>query len=232
MSAKKTSGSSHRYLNRQSRDPFVKQAKAEQFRARSSYKLIEMVDRYKLLPASERVCIVDLGAAPGSWSQVIARRVSGSNNAVSTDASERIIAVDLLSMRPVQGVRCIQGDFLEGETKQKLADALDGRRVGLLLSDMAPSFTGHHSTDAARTMNLCEDVLAFADEFLGYGGNLVLKYFMGGGESELRRALRETFERVVVEKPSASRKQSSEQYFVCINKKPLDAEAARFLELK
>ncbi|KAI8320029.1 ribosomal RNA large subunit methyltransferase J [Martensiomyces pterosporus] len=221
MSSKK-GGSSHRYMDRQTRDPFVKQAKTEQFRARSSFKLIEMVDRHSLIPKSESVCIVDCGAAPGGWSQVIARRVGGSSRAVAGQASERIIAVDLLPMRPIPGVQFIQGDFLENDTKQRLTEALDGRRVGLLLSDMAPSFTGHHSTDAARTMNLCEDVLAFADEFLGYGGSMVLKYFMGGGESELRKALREAFEKVVVEKPSASRKQSSEQYFVCIHKKPLE----------
>ncbi|ORX72931.1 S-adenosyl-L-methionine-dependent methyltransferase [Linderina pennispora] len=112
--------------------------------------------------------------------------------------------------------------FLSPDIKQQVVEALDGRKVGLILSDMAPSFTGHHATDAARTMNLCEDVLQFADEFLGYGGCLVLKFFMGGGEAELRRALKEGFEKVVVEKPDASRKQSSEQYFVCIRKKAAD----------
>ncbi|KAJ1941697.1 2' O-ribose methyltransferase [Linderina pennispora] len=217
FSSKKATGSSYRYLNRQQRDPFVKQAKAEQYRARSSYKLIEMLDKHKLLPSAHNICVVDCGAAPGGWSQVIARRVSQPK-----DMKERIVAVDLLDMRPIANVKFIQGDFLEPDIKQQVVEALDGRKVGLILSDMAPSFTGHHATDAARTMNLCEDVLQFADEFLGYGGCLVLKFFMGGGEAELRRALKEGFEKVVVEKPDASRKQSSEQYFVCIRKKAAD----------
>ncbi|KAJ1804642.1 2' O-ribose methyltransferase, partial [Coemansia sp. RSA 2599] len=173
-SSKKGHGSSHRYLERQQRDPFVKQAKNEQFRARSSFKLIEMLDRYKLLPKSTSTCIVDCGASPGGWSQVVSRRIP------SSQPSPRIIAVDLLPMRAIPGVHFIQGDFLDDAVKAQVADALDQRRVGLMLSDMAPAFTGHHSTDAARTMNLCDDVLAFSDEFLAFGGNLVMKFFMGG----------------------------------------------------
>ncbi|KAJ2323954.1 2' O-ribose methyltransferase [Coemansia sp. RSA 2681] len=216
-------GSSHRYMNRQIQDPFVKLAKAEQFRARSSFKLIELIDRHKLVPRSSDTCVVDCGAAPGGWSQVIARRFesSGGGTEAAIAAAPRIIAVDLIHMQPIPGVRIIQGDFLEQSIKDQVTAALEGRRVGLVLSDMAPSFTGHHSTDAARTMNLCEDVLAFAQQFLACGGNLVLKFFMGGGEAELRKALKESFDRVVVEKPDASRKQSSEQYFVCLGKRPL-----------
>ncbi|KAJ2231911.1 2' O-ribose methyltransferase [Coemansia sp. RSA 1722] len=212
-SSKKGHGSSHRYIDRQQRDPFVKQAKDEQFRARSSFKLIEMLDKYRLLPKSSSTCIVDCGASPGGWSQVISRRTT------ADQASPRIIAVDLLPMRAVPGVHFIQGDFLDDAIKTQVAHALGQRRVGLMLSDMAPAFTGHHSTDAARTMNLCEDVLAFSNEFLAFGGNLVMKFFMGGGEAELRKSLKMCFDSVVVEKPQASRKQSSEQYFVCIGKK-------------
>ncbi|KAJ2819856.1 2' O-ribose methyltransferase [Coemansia furcata] len=213
MTSKK-GGSSHRYMNRQLQDPYVKLAKSEQFRARSSFKLIELIDKHRLVPKSADMCVVDCGAAPGGWSQVIARRFEA-----KAYGGERIIAVDLMDMQPIPGVHFIQGDFLEQSVKDQVQDALAGRRVGLLLSDMAPSFTGHHSTDAARTMNLCEDVLAFAHQFLACGGNLVLKFFMGGGEAELRRALKESFDRVAVEKPDASRKQSSEQYFVCVGKK-------------
>ncbi|KAJ2457127.1 2' O-ribose methyltransferase [Coemansia sp. RSA 2424] len=222
-SSSKKGGSSHRYMNRQIQDPFVKLAKAEQFRARSSFKLIELIDRHKLVPRSSDTCVVDCGAAPGGWSQVIARRFesSGGGTEAAIAAAPRIIAVDLIHMQPIPGVRIIQGDFLEQSIKDQVTAALEGRRVGLVLSDMAPSFTGHHSTDAARTMNLCEDVLAFAQQFLACGGNLVLKFFMGGGEAELRKALKESFDRVVVEKPDASRKQSSEQYFVCLGKRPL-----------
>ncbi|KAJ2744946.1 hypothetical protein GGI20_002553 [Coemansia sp. BCRC 34301] len=210
MTSKK-GGSSRRYMNRQIQDPFVRLAKAEQFRARSSFKLIEIIDKHRLVPKSSNTCVVDCGAAPGGWSQVIARRFETSG---STEAAPRIVAVDLIHMQPIPGVHIIQGDFLEQGVKDEVAAALGGRRVGLVLSDMAPSFTGHYSTDAARTMNLCEDVLAFAHQFLACGGSLVLKFFMGGGEAELRKALKESFDRVVVEKPDASRKQSSEQYFV------------------
>ncbi|KAJ2722154.1 2' O-ribose methyltransferase [Coemansia sp. Benny D115] len=213
MSGKKATGSSHRYLERQQRDPFVKKARAEQFRARSSFKLIEMLDEHHLLPRAHDGCIVDCGASPGGWSQVIARRLKH-----NTADDPRVISVDLLPMQAILGVRFIQGDFLEPSVKDEMISALNGRNVSLMLSDMAPSFTGHHSTDAARTMNLCEDVLAFSNEFLAHGGNLVMKFFMGGGEAELRRALRGGFERVLVTKPEASRKQSSEQYFVCMRK--------------
>ncbi|KAJ2387783.1 2' O-ribose methyltransferase, partial [Coemansia sp. RSA 2603] len=182
FSSKKGHGSSNRYIERQKRDPFVKQAQQENYRARSSYKLISLLDKHHLLPKSSTACIVDCGAAPGGWSQVISRRVSHSDR--------RIIAIDLLPMREVPGVQFIQGDFLEESVKQKVVDALDGRKVGLMLSDMAPAFTGHHSTDAARTMNLCEDVLAFSDQFLSYGGNLVMKFFMGGEEAEMKKALK------------------------------------------
>ncbi|KAJ2054032.1 2' O-ribose methyltransferase [Coemansia sp. S16] len=212
-------------MNRQLQDPYVRLAKSEQFRARSSFKLIELIDKHKLVPKSADMCVVDCGAAPGGWSQVIARRFESKAHVPESNAhgSSRIIAVDLIDMQPIPGVHFIQGDFLEQGVKDQVQEALGSRRVGLLLSDMAPSFTGHHSTDAARTMSLCEDVLAFAHQFLACGGNLVLKFFMGGGEAELRKALRESFDRVVVEKPDASRKQSSEQYFVCVGKKQLPA---------
>ncbi|KAI7831018.1 FtsJ-like methyltransferase-domain-containing protein [Kickxella alabastrina] len=125
----------------------------------------------------------------------------------------------LLPMRPIPGVHFIQGDFFESPVKREIEQVLGSRRVGLLLSDMAPSFTGNRGTDADRTMNLCEDVLAFSEDVLAFGGNMVVKFFMGGAEPEFRARLRERFERVVVEKPEASRKQSAEQYFVCIGKR-------------
>ncbi|KAJ2798623.1 2' O-ribose methyltransferase [Coemansia guatemalensis] len=215
MSSKK-GGSSHRYLQRQQRDPFVKQAAGEQYRARSSYKLIEMLDKHRqLLPQhSSNSCVIDCGAAPGGWSQVVARRLQKTNNT----EKGRVIAVDLLPMRAIPGVQIVQGNFLDSDIKQKVAEAVDGRPVGLMLSDMAPSFTGHRSVDAARTMALCEDVVDFADEWLADGGGLVLKYFMGGEEKELRDTLRAKFDRVIIEKPLASRKQSAENYMICLGK--------------
>ncbi|KAJ1727771.1 2' O-ribose methyltransferase [Coemansia sp. Benny D160-2] len=217
---KKKGGSSHRYMERQLRDPFVKRAQAEQFRARSSFKLIELIDKHQLVPTNNNdtgMCVVDCGAAPGGWSQVVAQKMAVADTSGALQLP-RIVAIDLLPMPPVPGVHFIQGDFLDPATKRQVVAALDNRRVGLVLSDMAPPFTGHHSVDADRTMNLCDDVGAFADEFLAKGGSMVLKFFMGGHESEMRGRLRQAFRKVVVEKPEASRKQSSEQYLVCIDK--------------
>ncbi|KAJ1935302.1 2' O-ribose methyltransferase [Kickxella alabastrina] len=220
-SKKSNSGSSYRYMERQIRDPFVKQAQNEQFRSRSSFKLITLLDTHRLLPASPHACILDCGASPGGWSQVISRRISAAKASAQSTAPPlpRIISLDLLPMRPIPGVHFIQGDFFESPVKREIEQVLGSRRVGLLLSDMAPSFTGNRGTDADRTMNLCEDVLAFSEDVLAFGGNMVVKFFMGGAEPEFRARLRERFERVVVEKPEASRKQSAEQYFVCIGKR-------------
>ncbi|KAJ2664547.1 2' O-ribose methyltransferase [Coemansia sp. RSA 1200] len=220
-SKKKKGGSSHRYMERQLRDPFVKRAQAEQFRARSSFKLIELIDKHQLVPTNKGgagMCVVDCGAAPGGWSQVVARKTAVADTCGGAPQPPRIVAIDLLPMPPVPGVHFIQGDFLDPATKRQVLLALDNRQVGLVLSDMAPPFTGHHSVDADRTMNLCDDVGSFANEFLAKGGCMVLKFFMGGHESEMRGRLRQAFRKVVVEKPEASRKQSSEQYLVCIDK--------------
>ncbi|KAJ2318203.1 2' O-ribose methyltransferase [Coemansia sp. RSA 2611] len=199
-------------MDRQLRDPFVHAAAADQYRARSSYKLIELLDKYELQPKAS-ACIIDCGAAPGGWSQVLARRLQGAEN-----EEPRIIAVDMLEMQGIRGVQTIHGDFLDAAVKQQIVSAVAGRRVGLVLSDMAPSFTGHRAIDALRTTALCEDVVDFASEFLAPGGALVLKYFMGGEEQELRERLRRMFAQVKVDKPRASRKQSSENYFVCLGR--------------
>ncbi|KAJ2549920.1 hypothetical protein EV175_004259, partial [Coemansia sp. RSA 1933] len=196
MSGKKRGASSHRYMERQQRDPFVKQAQMEQLRARSSFKLVELMDKHRLVPKAP-MCVVDCGAAPGGWSQVVARKLGPCGRT-------RIVAVDILPMQAIPGVQFIKGDFLDAEIKHQVAQVLDGRKVGLLLSDMAPSFTGHHSVDADRTMNLCEDVVAFSKEILAPGGAMVLKFFMGGGEAGLRKELRCLFETVLIEKPQAS----------------------------
>ncbi|KAJ1729228.1 2' O-ribose methyltransferase [Coemansia biformis] len=203
----KGSGSSRRYMERQLRDPFVRQAAAGQYRARSSFKLLELIDRHRLIPQTG--CIIDCGASPGGWSQVAAQRLGPGG---------RLIAVDLLAMEPLARVQFIQGDFLDHLVKDQILQAIGQQPVGLVLSDMAPSFTGHRSVDAARAMDLCEDVVAFADSVLSRGGCLVLKFFMGGDEVELRQRLRRMFRSVVVEKPAASRKESAENYLVCLGK--------------
>ncbi|KAJ2749613.1 2' O-ribose methyltransferase [Coemansia nantahalensis] len=203
----KGSASSRRYMERQLRDPWVKRAAAEQFRARSSFKLLELIDKHRLIPRAG--CIVDCGAAPGGWSQVVAQRMGAGN---------RLVAIDLLPMAPVGGAQFIQGDFLDPAVKAQVRASIGTLPVGLVLSDMAPAFTGHRSVDAARAMDLCEDVVAFADEVLAHDGCLVLKFFMGGGEAELRQALRAMFRSVAVAKPAASRKESAENYLVCVGK--------------
>ncbi|KAJ2482295.1 2' O-ribose methyltransferase [Coemansia sp. RSA 2131] len=206
----KRGGSSKRYMDRQLRDPFVRAVAASEYRARSSYKLIEMLDKHKLVPRDPHMCAIDCGAAPGGWSQVLAHRMPS--------PVPRVLAVDLLPIRPINNVHIIQGDFLSCLVKQQLASAIARRPVSLILSDMAPSFSGTKSLDALRTLALCEDVVDFAQEFLHSGGSLVLKHFMGGGELELRERLRQMFAKVKVDKPKASRKQSAESYFVCLGK--------------
>ncbi|KAJ1673436.1 2' O-ribose methyltransferase [Spiromyces aspiralis] len=214
----KSSSSSKRWTAAQASDPFVKAAKADSYRARSSYKLIELDKKYDLIRPKDEGVIVDCGSAPGGWCQVLARLAQVKRG---NDSSKGLaVAVDLLPMLPIAGVQFIQGDFTDASIKRRLSEAIGDRRVKLVLSDMAPAFSGHHTTDHARSMNLCENVMAFADEFLSSGGSLVCKYFMGGDENELRAELRKRFARVLSEKPDSSRKRSSERYFVCIDKKP------------
>ncbi|KAJ2777715.1 hypothetical protein H4R18_005005 [Coemansia javaensis] len=205
--SRKGGGSSRRYMARQLRDPFVKRAAAEQYRARSSFKLAELADRYPLIP--DGGCVVDCGAAPGGWSQVVARRMG---------AGTRLVAVDLLEMQPVPGADFVQGDFLDPGVRARVLQAIGAQPVGLVLSDMAPALSGHRSVDSARAMALCEDVVDFAADVLAPAGCLVLKFFMGEGDAKLRHRLRAMFRAVRVEKPAASRRESAECYLVCLGR--------------
>jgi 23S rRNA (uridine2552-2'-O)-methyltransferase len=184
-------------------DAYVKRAQQEGYRSRAAYKLQDLDRRDKLLRPGMRV--VDLGAAPGGWSQYARRRVGDRG---------RVIAVDRLPMESVSGVECLQGDFTEPEVVAALMASLDGAKIDLVLSDMAPNITGIAATDQARAVGLGEAALAFAGQVLGPGGGLVIKTFQGPGFDELRKAIAREFKRVLVRKPQASRARSAEVYLV------------------
>jgi len=184
-------------------DPFVKQAREEGYRARAAFKLLEIDDKDHIFKGVKRV--VDLGAAPGSWCQV-ARRVLG--------PEARVIGLDLLEMDPVAGVDFIQGDFREDEVLAQLESLLDGEKVDLVLSDMAPNLSGIAPSDQARSVHLAELALAFAQDWLDPGGFLVVKVFQGAGFDDLLTEFRRSFTTVKVRKPAASRSESREVYLV------------------
>ena len=202
----KKSGSSRRWLDRHVNDEYVKRAQQEGFRSRAVYKLDEIQQRDKVLRPGQTV--VDLGAAPGGWSQV-AQRVVGS--------SGRVIALDILPMEPLAGVDFIQGDFREAEPLEQLRELLNGDPVDLVISDMAPNVSGMTAVDQPRAMYLCELALEFAREVLRPGGGLVVKVFQGEGFDPFIRDLRQSFGRVVTRKPKASRPRSREVYLVAGN---------------
>lgn len=191
------------WKNRQQNDPYVKRAREEGYRARAAYKLLELDEKDQLFKGVKRV--VDLGAAPGSWSQVARARLGESGT---------VIALDILPMEPIPSVRFIEGDFREDEALASLEQALDGNKVGLVLSDMAPNLSGIGPADQARSIYLAELALAFAREWLDISGILVVKVFQGAGFDELLAEFRQTFRVVRVRKPQASRSESREVYLV------------------
>ena len=184
-------------------DPYVQRAKAEGWRSRAAFKLIEIDTREHLLKPG--MTVVDLGAAPGSWSQYAVRRIQPNG---------QIFALDILPMEPIHGVDFIQGDFREPAALESLATALGGRQVDLVLSDMAPNMSGIQMTDQARVMDLAELTLAFAAQHLKDGGDMLVKVFQGAGYMELREAMRQVFEVILVRKPSASRGRSAETFLL------------------
>jgi 23S rRNA (uridine2552-2'-O)-methyltransferase len=183
------------------RDPYVKQARRSDYRSRAAFKLQELDEKDKLLKPGQTV--VDLGAAPGSWSQYAARRVGRSG---------RIIAVDILPMEPIRNVQFIQGDFADDAVFQRCVDALAGARADLVISDLSPNLTGIRVTDQARCMYLAERVLEFACQTLVANGNLVIKVFEGADMEQYRRELVQRFQQVMARKPKASRGASREFY--------------------
>ncbi len=200
--------SSTRWLQRQLNDPYVSRARAEGYRSRAAYKLIEIDDRFGVLKRGAKV--IDLGAAPGGWTQVTVERVRADQ-----DGGGEVLAVDLSDMEPVQGATFVQLDFMEPDADTKLADALGGR-ADIVLSDMAAPATGIPRVDHLRIMALCEAVLDFAGTVLAPDGALVSKVLRGGGEAAFVRDLKQAFRKVKHVKPPASRADSAEMYVVAM----------------
>jgi 23S rRNA (uridine2552-2'-O)-methyltransferase len=193
--------SSTRWLERQLNDPYVRRAKAENYRSRAAYKLLELDERFGLLKGVKAV--VDLGIAPGGWSQVVRRR----------SPQAKVVGIDLLRTDPIEGVTILQMDFMDEEAPARLKEALGGT-AGLVLSDMAANTVGHQQTDHLRTMALVEAGLEFAKDVLCPGGAYVAKVLAGGADHELVADLKRSFASVKHAKPPASRKDSSEWYVV------------------
>ena len=195
--------SSKLWLERQLNDPYVAQAKRDGWRSRAAYKLIEMDDKYRFLKSG--LTVVDLGAAPGGWSQVAAKRVG------SVEGKGRVIAIDLLEMPEIVGVTFAQLDFLDADAPDKLIAMMNGR-ADVVLSDMAANTTGHRKTDQLRIVGLVETAAAFAADVLRPGGTFIAKVFQSGADADLLAQLKRDFATVRHVKPSASRQDSSERY--------------------
>ena len=195
-------------------DPYVKLAQREGYRARAAYKLKEIDETCHLLRAGQ--VIVDLGASPGAWSQYIVRRL-GVNKPDA--AATTVIALDVLDFEPVEGVQFIQGDFRDTEVLARLEQALQGRRVDVIVSDMAPNLSGIESADAARMADLVELAVAFAGTHLTDQGALVAKVFHGSGYSQLMELFKKAFRVAKPVKPKASRDRSSETFLIGIGPK-------------
>ena len=197
------SKSSSAWLKRHVNDPYVHRARAHGYRSRAAYKLIEIADREGFARPGDAAA--DLGAAPGGWAQALAERVGRSG---------RVVAVDLLEIAPIPGVTVVRGDFREETVLQRLEDALDGRKLDLVVSDMAPNVSGVRATDQARSVHLCELALAFAKDHLKPRGAFLVKVFQGSGYPEFLAAMRAVFIAVASRKPGASRGDSKEMYLV------------------
>ena len=195
------SKSSQRWLREHFSDPYVKKAQAEGLRSRAAYKLEELIERDRLLKPG--MVVVDLGAAPGGWSQYV-RQAMGDGG--------RVLALDILEMPPLAGVEFLHGDFREDAVLSELEARLDGQRVDLVLSDMAPNMSGVDVVDQARAMHLAELAMEFADNHLRPGGAFLIKLFQGVGFDDYVRELRRRYDKVAIRKPAASRKRSPEVY--------------------
>ncbi len=193
--------SSTRWLQRQLNDPYVQQAGQDGYHSRAAYKLLELNEKHQFIQSG--MPILDLGAAPGGWSQVCNR------------LGARVVGVDLLPITPIEGIEFIEGDFMEPAIQQQLLSLL-GTEPALILSDMAPNTTGHAATDHIRIMQLVEEVWYFAEETLATGGGFICKVFQGGTETSLLNDIKKNFEMVKHAKPPASRKTSKEIFLMAM----------------
>ena len=206
------SKSSQRWLKEHFSDPYVKKAQAEGLRSRAAYKLEELVDRDRLLKPG--MVVVDLGAAPGGWSQWVRQSL----DSMSKENPGRVVALDILEMPTLAGVEFLHGDFREDAVLSALEAALEGARVDLVLSDMAPNKSGMDAVDQPRMMHLAELAMEFADNHLRPGGTFLIKLFQGVGFDQYVRDLRRRYAKVSIRKPAASRKRSPEVYALAQDK--------------
>lgn len=190
-------------------DPYVKLAQKEGYRARAAYKLMEIDDKDKLIRPG--MTVVDLGSAPGSWSQVAVQRLKGHG---------KVIALDILDMQPIGGVTFIQGDFREESILRVLEEKINNTQVDLVIADMAPNISGVKDVDQAGAAYLTELALDFSKDWLKPGGNFLVKVFIGAGFEEILQNMRQMFDKVVTRKPKASRDRSSEVYLLGLGRKP------------
>lgn len=203
----KRSESSRRWLERQIKDPYVLRSKKEGYRSRAAYKLLELNEKYHFLKPS--LIVLDLGSAPGGWTQVAVSLVR------STSKNPSVFAFDILPMEALEGAIILEGDFMEENALKGLEEKMDGK-VDVVLSDMAPSATGHAATDHLQIIGMVEAAYSFARNVLKTGGTFVAKVFQGGTEKDLLLLLKQDFEKIHHAKPPASRKESSELYVVAL----------------
>ena len=206
--ARRKNRSNPEWIARHVNDPYVKRSVAEGFRSRAAYKLSEIADKDRLLRPG--MVVVDLGAAPGSWTQVVRKRLAR----VDGRLAGRIIALDILPMDPLPDVEFIQGDFHDEEVERQLVDLLAGAPIDVVLSDMAPNLSGIASADAARSVHLGELAADFAAKYLQPNGAFLVKAFQGSGYSQYVERLKRVFRSITVRKPAASRDTSAEIYLL------------------
>jgi len=198
------SKTSKNWLNEHFKDLYVQCSWKDGLRSRAAYKLLEVQQKYRLI--NPGMTVIDLGAAPGGWTQVVSEMIG---------ANGHIIAMDMLAMDPFADVHFIQGDFTDDVIYQSLLDAIDGDNVDVVLSDMAPNISGNRSVDQAKSMYLCELAVAFAAQVLKPDGSLLIKIFQGEGFDSLLRVVRQQYDKVITRKPNASRDRSREVYLLC-----------------
>lgn len=202
---KKLKKSSRDWIQRQINDPFVAKAKKEGYRSRASFKILEIQEKFKVF--NKKSLVVDLGAAPGGWSQVISK------------ICKKIVAIDLLDMDPIPNVDFIKGDFLEDANITKLEELLSQEKADVVMSDMAPSTCGIKKVDHLRIMNLLEVVYEFCQKSLNQNGVMIAKVFQGGTENAFLKELKLNFSKIIHFKPNSSRKESPEMYLIAIGYK-------------
>jgi len=204
----KRSRTKNNWIKEHLADEYVKKSKIDGFRSRAAYKFLQLNEKHSLLTSSDRV--VDLGSAPGSWSQAVSTLLNDDG---------RIIAIDLLPMAAVPKTSFIQGDFTDNAIYEKLQDALNNNPVDLVISDMAPNISGIKGMDQARISNLNELTLDFARDWLKPMGNMMVKTFMGSGFDDFIKQVRVSFAKTIIEKPDSSRDRSSELFIIGLKKR-------------